>query len=174
MVTTAVRFTLTALYEGPEPYSISQHPDDPITVLEPDGSIRVPKKKKLRMNFKLVDPNNQLAFVSNKDNAFLISPGLSCPSRTDTSENESFQKVYFAVSNGVLSVTNKNKQSGTFSYRICIEDTQGKERDFDPVIINGGGGEGLSSEVILVAVIGGVIALVGLAYFAGLLDRFLG
>lgn len=173
-----IRFTLTAVDDASKPigvrYTLEQHPDDVNRVLRSDGKVEADRRQVLRMNFTLVDDSTKnLEFNTDVGNVFLVKEGESCPTRQDTAQNDSFPKNRFRVNKPgqyqVLTVANLNLVAATYCYRICING-DGQERDFDPVIINGGGGQGRSPWGGLLAILLGLGALAGVAYYAGLFE----
>lgn len=173
-----VRFTLTATDDASEAngvkYDLQQHPSDVNRVLRTDGKLEAKHQQRLRMSFTLVDQSSHnLEFVSDVSNTFLVKEGHECPTRHDTDEHPSFPKNRFRVSmpgsDQVLTVANLNLVQGTYYYRICI-DGGGQERDFDPVILNGGGGQNkLPTWLALLVGLLGLAAVMGIAYALGLL-----
>jgi len=175
MAKRTVEFTLVPDSSSPNGYKISGGSND--AILDPvTQEIRVAEGHHYYMTFTLGD--HSLSFDGDRDEVFLARAGENCPNRGEVTGNSNFQKKHmkFKTTNGrkQLEIRNNNVDPGTFSYRILIR--QGTQiLDFDPVIINGGGGQGKVFDWLhLLLGFGTGLVLMGVAYKAGLLAQILG
>lgn len=172
MAKRVVHFTLTPAGDGSKEYTLSQTSGDPVLDTNRKNGIKVASRHHYYMTFKLGD--NSLSFDGDRGrDVFLIRAGDTCPERGEAAENSNF-KIFGLKNDGrELEIRNDNVDPGSFSYRILIK--QGTQvRDFDPVIINGGGGNRLTWAQILVPILG-TVAFVGVAfmfaYAAGVIPK---
>ena len=162
-----VALTLTPVGNGSD-YELSQ--TSGIDVLDPKfgkNGMKVAKAHSYVLRFRLDSPD--LWFDGGDEDIFLVTEGTKCPERGENAENRNFKKNRISINHSakILEVRNGNIDEGPFSYRICIRDKDRNSRDFDPVIINGGGGQFVQWKLIFVPLLA-VAALAGIAFYLDL------
>lgn len=121
---------------GAPPFSLSERPGED-QYLEADNVLNMKKaRKKFRIFYRLVDNSGLgLRFQRDKRDALWVQEG-ECP-RSECHHDE-FKAV--RVSPEELEVKNENTAEQRYSYTLRFQDREGRPVDFDPVIINNGGG----------------------------------
>ncbi len=96
-------------------------------------------KKKFRIFYHLDDNSGLgLRFQKDKKDALWVQQG-ACPK--SECHHQEFKAV--GVSAEELEVKNENTVAQRYSYTLRFEDREGRAVDFDPVVINNGGGVSL-------------------------------
>lgn len=168
-----IEFNLKANNTSPGGYEVTVKGDatfDPKT-----NAVTMPNGYYYVMRFNLLD--TILSFDGDEDKVFMVIAGNACPERGQLTGNSNFdpKKMKIKDNGRQLEVRNNNVDPGTFAYRILIKDNNGVPHDFDPVIINGGGGENSFFGWLPLALgFGTGLVLMAVAHYTGLLARILG
>ena len=124
--------------EGTVLFQLRERPGEDIYLMADDVLDMKDAKKKFSIFYHLDDDSGLgLRFHKNKADALWVQQG-DCPKAV--CHDHEFKVVGVSPDRLRLEVKNENTLAQTYGYALRFEDRDGRAVDFDPIVINNGGG----------------------------------